>query len=222
MHNNKSEHWLIIEHCDDCSSCKETPKCHQIVLSETSKWLVHQCSLCLKTFQDCRSLQLHKRSNFDWRVKRTYNSNNRCSFGKQIVQIGAQCDICWKLFSTKQSLAKHKQTQHIIPTVFYLKKNEPKKHGHWVLGEWGSGGWKWVPLDPSVDLASLPTREEQFVAYHESRRRMQAASTHTIAPSNTSSAHATTVTPSSQVTSVASVTSSSPLKLGDVISVAST
>ena len=228
MHKSTSVHWSIIKHCDKCSSSRETPKFHQVLLSETSEWLWHQCSLCLKTFQTCQSLQQHKRSNFNWKIKRTYNSNGDCSHGKQIVKIGAQCKICWKLFSSKHSLTKHEQTQHTIPTVLYLKKikDKPKKHGHWVLE---TGGWKWKPLDPSVDLASLPTISERIDSYNATRTYTIASSRMLVASSTvpSSSVHATTVASSSiasspLLTSVASVVSSSPVNLGALISVSST
>ena len=202
MHNNSSsKHWSIVRHCDDCSTTKKAPKCHQRILSETSKYLWHQCSLCLKPFKGCQALQRHK-----W----------DCSDGKQIVKIGAQCKICWKLFSSKQSLTKHEQTQHIVPTALYLKNKMPQEHGHHVLG---IGGWKWVPLDPSVDLASLPTKDEQFAAYHATRRRLDATRRGLVSSSTvtSSSVHATAVAStctapsSSLLTSPDSAASSSPV-----------
>ena len=124
MHNTgTSVHWTIVKQCPWCSSSSVTPKFHQLLLSPTAEWQWHQCTLCLKVYDTCKSLDKHK--DFQLKDKRRGGFDiYQCTYGKQIVEIGAQCQMCWKLFSSKQSLKKHKLTQHNDTTVLYLKQNE--------------------------------------------------------------------------------------------------
>ena len=153
----------------------------------------HQCTHCLKTFRECNKFQSHVWEEHTKTVrvptdsfwisngvtKRSYENERR--YRHEHRKIGVRCDLCNQLFTTKHDCSRHQLLKHqsssatqscstpsatATATSASSSSTTTKQHGHYVLRE---GGWKWEPLDPSVDRASLPTTDEKVLAYHQAR-----------------------------------------------------
>ena len=159
--------------CQRCTGCFifDFKHHHQIVIIDNKE--VHQCTHCLKLFKKCIQLPEHVFDVHTYPSYPTGRNGRRFSRynGKDEIyhayychahrKIGVRCERCHRLFNDKPGCNRHQAT-----TACCLKTEKPKKHGHYVLGD---SGWKWTPLDPSVDLTSLPTTEEKIFAYHQAR-----------------------------------------------------